>query len=91
MSSLILFLETITTVRKIEGGFRCHNKKLVFGGEPEIGVGVGGGPFLGDFPRMELFPSCHDDRGSVGKHPPQPLSPPPARCAEAQQHENAEC
>lgn len=62
MPSLTPFLETITTVKKLEGGFRCH-KKLVSEGEPEIGVSVGGRPFLGDFPRMELFPSCHGDRG----------------------------
>lgn len=96
MPSLILFLETITTVRKIEGGFRCHNKKLVFGGEPEIGVGVGRRPLLGDFPRMELSPSCHSDRGPAGKHPtptPHPISLEltPAWSAEALLQENAEC
>lgn len=79
--SLTLFLETITTVRKIEGGFRCHNKKLVSGEEPEIGVSVGGRPFLGDFPGMELFPSCHGDKGICRNapnptQPPSPLSPP---------------
>lgn len=98
MPSLVLFLETITTVRKIEGGFRCHNKKLVFGGEPEIGVGVGGRPSLGDFPRMELSLSCHGDRGPAGKRPtptptPHPISlePTPAWSAEALLQENAEC
>jgi hypothetical protein len=50
MLSLILSAETITTVRKIEGGFRLHNKKLAFGGEPEIGMGVGGRPSLVTFP-----------------------------------------
>lgn len=59
----------------------CHNKKLVSGGESEIGVSVGGRPFLGNFPRMELFPSCHGDRVSAGRplthiQPPYPLSPP---------------
>lgn len=62
-------------------GFRCHNKKLVSGGEPEIGVSVGGRPFLGDIPRMELFASCHGDRLSAGTPPSSPtpaypLSPP---------------
>lgn len=77
--SLILFLETITTVRKIEGGFRCRNKKLVFGGEPGIGVGVGGRPFLGDFPRMALPapPPPHGDRVSAGKRSTPTPTPTP--------------
>lgn len=98
--SLILFLETITTVRKIEGGFRCRNKKLVFGGEPGIGVGVGGRPFLGDFPRMALpAPPPLMVTGFLQESAPPPPPPPlhisrahpPACSAEVLQHENAEC
>ena len=50
-------METITIVRKIEDGFRSDNKNFTFGGEPEIGISMGGRPFLDDFPRIDHYPS----------------------------------